>query len=125
MTPPGAGTSPSDTRNPEGFTIRIEFEGAVHTIFAHRNETLLDAAARNGIFLPRTCCQGWCTTCAARVVQGTADHSEAKRFYAADAAAGFSLLCSARPLSDMSVVAGRHADFREHRIRNGLPVPRG
>ncbi|MFE9595180.1 2Fe-2S iron-sulfur cluster-binding protein [Streptomyces sp. NPDC006294] len=124
MTPPGAGTSPSDTPDEQGFEIRVEFEGTVRTIYAYRSEFLLDAAARHGIFLPRTCRQGWCTTCAARVERGVAEHSAAKRFYQADEAAGFSLLCSARPLSDMSVVAAQHAAFREHRINSGLPVPR-
>ncbi|WP_404949380.1 2Fe-2S iron-sulfur cluster-binding protein [Streptomyces sp. ARC14] len=124
VTPPGAATSPSDTPDDRVFEIRIEFEGTIRTIFAYRSEFLLDAAARHGLFLPRTCRQGWCTTCAARVEQGGAEHSAAKRFFEADAAAGFSLLCSARPLSDMTVVAGQHAAFREHRINSGLPVPR-
>lgn len=104
--------------------VRIEYEGAVRTIRAGRDEFLLDAAARQGLWLPRTCRQGWCTTCAARITRGRAEHSAARRFYEADEAAGFALLCSARPLTELTLVAGEHAAFRDHRIRNGLPVPR-
>ncbi|WP_372488019.1 2Fe-2S iron-sulfur cluster-binding protein [Streptomyces guryensis] len=124
VTLPGAGTSPSATPDEPGYEIRIQYGGTVSTIYAHRGESLLDAAERYGMRLPRTCRQGWCTTCAARIEEGSAEHSTARRFYPVDEAAGFALLCSARPLSPMSVVAGQHADFREHRIRNGLPVPR-
>ncbi|SOE10457.1 ferredoxin [Streptomyces sp. 2323.1] len=124
MTLPGAGTSRSATPDEPGFEIRIQFGETISTIHAYRGESLLDAAERYGIRLPRTCRQGWCTTCAARVEEGRAEHSAARRFYPADETAGFALLCTARPLSPMSVVAGQHAAFREHRIRKGLPVPR-
>ncbi|WP_374119271.1 2Fe-2S iron-sulfur cluster-binding protein [Streptomyces odontomachi] len=124
MTHPGAGTDPSTTPDEESFPIRVEFEGAVWDIRAFRGEPLLDAAERHGLRLPRTCRQGWCTKCAARITEGRAEHSSARRFYQADEDAGFALLCSARALSPMRVVAGQHPAFREHRIRNGLPVPR-
>ncbi|MEV6006197.1 2Fe-2S iron-sulfur cluster-binding protein [Streptomyces sp. NPDC051976] len=104
--------------------IRIEYEGRVVTIRAGRDEFLLDAAARHGLWLPRTCRQGLCTTCAARITRGRTEHSAARRFFAADESAGFALLCSARPLTDLTVVAGERTAFRDHRIRNGLPVPR-
>ncbi|MDH6574600.1 ferredoxin [Kitasatospora sp. MAP5-34] len=124
MTHLGAGTGRSTTPDGPGFEVRIEFQGTVSTIAARPGEFLLDAAARHGLWLPRTCCQGWCTSCAARIEQGQVEHSAARRFYPADESAGFALLCTARPLSAVTVLAGQHAAFREHRIRNGLPVPR-
>jgi ferredoxin len=120
----GVGTGRSTIRDDPAFEIKIEFQGKTTTIRATADEFLLDAAARQGLWLPRTCRQGWCTTCAARVERGSAEQSAAKRFYPADRDAGFALLCTARPQSPMTLVAGQHAAFREHRIRNGLPVPR-
>ncbi|MEV5885338.1 2Fe-2S iron-sulfur cluster binding domain-containing protein [Streptomyces sp. NPDC052020] len=121
---PGAGTGRSTTPDEPSYEIRVEFENTVEVIRAYRSESLLDAADRHGLRLPRTCRQGWCTSCAARVVEGAADHAAARRFFPVDEESGFALLCSARPLSPMVVVAGQHAAFRDHRIRHGLPVPR-
>lgn len=125
MTPPGAGTGPSTTRDGPGHEVRVEYGGEVAVIRAQPGESVLDAADRHGLALPRTCRQGWCGTCAARLVSGEVDQSGARRFYPEDRAAGFALLCTARPLSALVVAAGRKTEFRDHRLHSGLPVPRG
>jgi ferredoxin len=89
------------------------------------DEYLLDAAARVGLELPFMCLQGWCTTCAGRVLHGSVDQSEARRFYPEDEAAGFVLLCSAYPRSDLRILTHQQAAMRAHRLAAGLPVPRG
>jgi ferredoxin len=86
---------------------------------------LLDAAAEAGLELPYMCLQGWCTTCAARLLEGRVDQSEARRFYPQDAAAGFVLLCSAFPRSDLRILTHQNEAMRERRLALGLPVPRG
>lgn len=87
---------------------------------------LLDAALAAGARLPRTCLQGWCLACAARVERGPAtcaDHAAALRYFAHDHAAGFVLPCSARILSPCRLHTGQAGAMRAHRRRLGLPAP--
>jgi ferredoxin len=89
------------------------------------DEYLLDAAAAAGLELPAMCLQGWCTTCAGRVLQGTVDQSEALRVYPQDEAAGFVLLCSAFPRSDLRILTHQKEELRALRRSLALPAPRG
>ncbi len=86
---------------------------------------LLDAATEAGLELPYMCLQGWCTTCAGRVLQGVVDQSEARRIYPQDEAAGFVLLCSAFPRSNLRILTRQKEEMRAHRLALGLPTPRG
>jgi ferredoxin len=88
-------------------------------------EYLLDAATEAGLELPYMCLQGWCTTCAGRVLAGAVDQSEARRFYPQDEAAGYVLLCSAFPRSDLRILTHQKEGMRAHRRALGLPAPRG
>ena len=89
------------------------------------NEYLLEAAAGAGLELPYMCLQGWCTTCAGKILEGRVDQSEALRFYPQDAAAGFVLLCSAFPRSPLRILTHQKEAMRAHRRALGLPAPRG
>lgn len=89
------------------------------------NEYLLDVAAAAGLELPYMCLQGWCTTCAGKLLAGKVDQSEARRLYPQDEAAGFVLLCSAYARSDLRILTHQTEEMRAHRRANGLPAPRG
>jgi ferredoxin len=89
------------------------------------DEYLLNAAAAAGLDLPYMCLQGWCTTCAGRVLEGQVDQSEALRVYPEDVAAGFVLLCSAFPRSDLRILTHQKEELRALRRSHGLPAPRG
>lgn len=95
------------------------------TVDVAADEYLLDAGVRAGLELPFMCLQGWCTTCAARLQQGSVDQSEARRLYPEDERAGFVLICSAFARSDLRLLTHQREAMREHRIAHGLPVPRG
>ncbi len=93
---------------------------------------LLDAGVEAGLDLPYMCLQGWCTTCAGRVLatpcvglSGTVDQSEARRIYPEDEAAGFVLLCSAYARTDVRIRTHQKDEMRQHRQARGLPTPRG
>jgi ferredoxin len=86
---------------------------------------ILDAAAQNGIDLPHLCLQGWCLTCAGKILEGQVDQSASRRYLPADAAAGFVLLCTARPRSDVRVQTHQKDAMRAFRHQHGLPAPRG
>ena len=96
----------------------------VHTEVAD-DEYLLEAAAKAGLELPYMCLQGWCTTCAARVLEGQVDQSEALRVYPQDEAAGFVLLCSAFARSDLRILTHQKEELRALRASLNLPAPRG
>jgi ferredoxin len=89
------------------------------------DEYLLNAAAAAGLQLPFMCLQGWCTTCASRVLEGRVDQSEALRVYPEDEAAGFVLLCSAFPRSNLRILTNQKEELRALRSAHGLPAPRG
>ena len=90
-----------------------------------RDESIWDAATRAGVELPSMCLQGWCTTCAGRVLDGEFDPAEALRYYPQDRQAGFILLCTARPRSAMRILTHQRDAMRAHRLQHGLPTPRG
>jgi ferredoxin len=95
------------------------------TLEVREDQYLLEAAAEAGLDLPYMCLQGWCTTCAGRIMEGKVDQSESLRFYPQDAEAGFVLLCSAYPRSDLRIVTHQKEQMRAHRRALGLPAPRG
>jgi len=95
------------------------------TVEVGDEEYLLDAAVRAGLDLPYSCLQGWCTTCAGKVLEGQVDQSQALRVYPEDEAAGFVLLCSAFARSDLRILTHQMTPMREHRVSLGLPTPRG
>jgi ferredoxin len=89
------------------------------------DQYLLDAAVNAGLDLPYMCLQGWCTTCAGKLLEGRVDQSEARRLYVQDEQAGFVLLCSAYARSDLRVLSHQKEPMRAHRKAHGLPAPRG
>jgi ferredoxin len=89
------------------------------------DEHVLDAARRAGLRLPSICEQGWDIACAVEVVEGRLDHSDARRYYSEDEEAGFALICTAKPCSDLRLRTHASAAMRAHRDAHGLPAPRG
>jgi propane monooxygenase reductase component len=69
------------------------------------DETILEAALREGGLLPYGCREGGCGSCKARIVEGEIDNSEASPHALMDfeRANGYGLLCSAYPLTDVAI----------------------
>ena len=69
------------------------------------NETILQAAIRQGFNLRYGCKHGGCGMCKAQVVEGEVDNTEASSFALMDfeKQQGFSLLCCAYPESDVAI----------------------
>src|SRR5690606_794569 len=70
-------------------------------------QTVLDAALAAGLILPYSCRTGACSTCRGRVVSGEYDAGAAPAHIleAEDLARGYTLLCQARPSSDLVIEA--------------------
>jgi ferredoxin len=108
------------------FAIELELpSGEREVVRVGAEEYVLDAARATGLRLPSVCEQGWDIACAAKVLAGTFDHSDARRYYREDEEAGFALLCVAKPRSDARLRTHATEEMRRHRDRQGLPAPRG
>jgi len=105
--------------------VTIITDGREATFDVPDDQYLLDAAVAAGLDLPYMCLQGWCTTCAGKLLEGKVDQSEARRIYVQDERAGFVLLCSAFARSDLRILSHQKEPMRAHRKSLGLAAPRG
>ncbi|HEY1353439.1 MAG TPA: 2Fe-2S iron-sulfur cluster-binding protein [Ktedonobacteraceae bacterium] len=107
------------------YQVNFDLPTGEVTLPVHSDEFILDAARRAGLNLPALCERGWCLTCAARIVSGSVDQSSSLRYYEADRQAGFALICTARPRSDVHLRPYATDEMRAHRDAHHLPAPRG
>lgn len=105
------------------FRIRLERPDGVFSFDAAADEYLLYAMRDAGIDSPYICEQGWCIACAARLLAGEVDRSGALTVYAEDVEAGFVLLCSTKPRSDLVLSQDERQtrrDMMQHRLEHNL-----
>jgi len=108
------------------FTVRVKFpDGEERAFEAGVEEYILDAARRAGLDLPSLCEQGWDLSCAAMIISGEVDQSDALRYYEEDKKAGFILPCTAKPRSNLVLLVDQTKAMREHRRIHGKPFPWG
>lgn len=100
------------------YQLTIEPLGA--TIEVEEGQTLLDAALRQGIYIPHACCHGLCGTCKVQVSDGEVDHGHANPFALMDFErdAGKTLACCATLQSDACI----EADIDEDPDAQVIPV---
>jgi ring-1,2-phenylacetyl-CoA epoxidase subunit PaaE len=80
-----------------GAQATVTLDGSTHRFAVRGDETLLDAALRNGLDLPYSCRGGMCCTCRARLTKGSATMDENYSLEAWEIEAGFVLTCQSRP----------------------------
>lgn len=95
--------------------------------------TVLKAGLDAGLFMPYSCRSGVCRTCRGKVVEGQVDFGEVHPKYLseADKAAGYALLCCARPLGDVrievqeieagSAIKAKHMPARVLKLERAAP----
>lgn len=76
------------------------------TIEVSENQTILDAVEQAGLRLPVGCHYGACITCAAKLLQGRVDQSQALCLKQDQMDAGYVLLCVAYPRSNCQFEVG-------------------
>jgi len=88
-------------------SFKVSVQPAGHEFPVEQGQTVLDAALAAGLVLPYSCRNGTCSTCRAHVVSGDYDAgpAPARILDAADLARGYTLLCQARPSSDLVIEA--------------------
>lgn len=100
------------------YQLTIEPLGA--TIEVEEGQTLLDAALRQGIYIPHACGHGLCGTCKVEVCGGEVDHGHANPFALMDFERdqGKTLACCATLQSDATI----EADIDEEPDAEIIPV---
>ncbi len=88
-------------------TYQVELFNRNHIVIdVAEDQTILDTVEQTGLRLPVGCRYGVCITCAAKLIQGTVDQSEARCLKPEQIAAGYVLLCIAYVKSDCKFEVG-------------------
>lgn len=84
---------------------QVTLQPSGHQFTVEADETILEAALREGFALPYGCRNGACGACKGTVLAGTVDHGEYQAGILKDEekARGRALFCRARPLSDLTL----------------------
>ena len=118
--------APGGTPHTMSYQLTLEPLGA--TIEVEDGQTLLDAALRQGIYIPHACGHGLCGTCKVQVTDGEVDHGAANPFALMEMERddGMTLACCATLQSDATIEADIEdeprcpghsgARFQRHRV---------
>ncbi|MBI5107686.1 MAG: CDP-6-deoxy-delta-3,4-glucoseen reductase [Rhodocyclales bacterium] len=98
--------------------FRITLKPSGHSFETDGSDTVLQAAIDAGLTLPYGCRNGACGACKGKVLEGLVDHGQAQdtALPTSDRAAGMTLFCCARPLSDLVL------EVREVGTARDIPV---
>jgi ring-1,2-phenylacetyl-CoA epoxidase subunit PaaE len=92
----------SDSKNFEGTSqITITIDGVTDSFsLATNSETILDAALDHGIDAPYSCKGGVCTTCKAKLLEGTVNMRANYALTEKEVNSGYILVCQCEPTSE-------------------------
>ena len=108
----------------QAFDVTLVTPYGPRVIRARASEHIWDEAKAAGISLPAICHQGRCLTCAGRLLSGgEVDQSDSASYYPSDRDAGFVLLCTGKPRSNLRILTHQQEQMRQHRRQRGLPAP--
>ncbi len=93
-------------------TYQVTVEPTGDVVEVEEGQTILDAALRQGVWLPFACGHGTCATCKVEVVEGDYDHGNASPFALMDMERdeGKVLACCCKPESDLVIEADIDVD---------------
>jgi ferredoxin len=102
------------------FTITLANEGG-QSFEVDGSKPLLNTLEEHGVSLPYGCRYGGCISCAAKLLSGEVDQSEGVALNGRQMAAGYVLLCVARPKSDCTLEVG--VESHDKLYRNPFQSP--
>ena len=84
---------------------RITIKPSNHAFEAQGDDTVLEAALREGFVLPYSCRNGACGTCKGKVLEGAVDYGtyQEDTLTESDKQQGLALFCQAKALSDLTI----------------------
>jgi len=99
-------------------SFKVHVKPSGHEFELEPDETILQAALREGYGFPYGCRNGSCGSCKGKVLDGRIDYGqyEAKALSDVERMAGYALLCQAKPLSDVML------EVREISSASGIVV---
>lgn len=100
---------------------QVRFEPVDLEMEVDEDETILDAAFRQGISLMHGCREGQCSACKSFVLEGDVQMERYSTFALADyeSEEGYVLLCKSHAYSDLTVEL---INFDEEELRNAVPI---
>ena len=104
-----------------GAKHRVRFEPVGIEIEADEDETVLNAAFRQGVMLMHGCKEGQCSACKSFLLDGDIDMERYSTFALADyeLEEGYVLLCRSHAYSDLAVEL---INYDEEMLRSGVPI---
>lgn len=98
---------------------QITIKPSDHHFIAQADETVLEAALREGFPLPYGCRNGACGTCKGKILQGTVDFGRHNEDTLTDPEkrAGMALFCCARPLSELVIECREIGAIKDIKIK--------
>jgi CDP-4-dehydro-6-deoxyglucose reductase, E3 len=99
----------------EAMRYQVTVQPSGRQFVAEADETLLDAALRQGLTMPYGCKDGACGACKGQVLNGSVDHGKAQ-LSDADKATGLALYCCTRATSDLVI------ECKQLRTAHDIPV---
>jgi propane monooxygenase reductase subunit len=99
----------------------VRFEPVGLEIQADEDETVLQAAFRQGVMLMHGCKEGQCSACKSFLIEGEVDLERYSTFALADyeQEEGYTLLCRAHAFTDLEVEL---LHFDEEMLKSGVPI---
>lgn len=99
----------------------VHFEPVDMEIEVAEDETVLEAAFRQGLMLMHGCKEGQCAACKSFLLEGEVDLERYSTFALADyeQEEGYTLLCRAHAYSDLDVEL---LNFDEEMLKSGVPI---
>jgi len=101
-------------------SYKVEIEPTGDVITVEDGQTILDAALRQGVYIPHACSHGLCGTCKVEILEGEVDYGAASPFALMDIerAEGKCLACTATPMEDCVI----EADIDQDDDAKSIPV---
>ncbi len=101
-------------------SYKVEIEPTGDVIEVQDGQTILDAALRQGVYIPHACSHGLCGTCKVEILEGEVDYGAASPFALMDMEKdeGKCLACTATPMEDCAI----EADIDEEPDARTIPV---